>query len=123
MARGAVSGGRRSKRILTGRGAGCANRYPVVDCGGRAARLRRESMAKFTARDLVEKGSLPPRALDACAERIRQHHKVLVTGVLGAGKTTPLQAMAGLPPLTRPCSFSMPPASWAWTGRAERGSL
>ena len=55
-------------------------------------------MAKYTARDLVEMGSLPPRALEAFAECVRERRSVLVTGVTGAGKTTLLQALASLLP-------------------------
>ena len=55
-------------------------------------------MAKYTARDLIEMGSLPPRALEACAECVHERRSVLVSGVTGAGKTTLLQALAGLLP-------------------------
>ena len=55
-------------------------------------------MANYTARDLIESGALTPRALQACAESIRDARTVLVTGITGSGKTTLLRALAGLVP-------------------------
>ncbi len=55
-------------------------------------------MANLTAADLVECGALPPRALEACVECIRDGRTILVTGTTGSGKTTLLRALAGLLP-------------------------
>lgn len=55
-------------------------------------------MKNYSARDLVEIGTLPPWALEACVESIRMRRNVLITGETGAGKTTLLQALAGLLP-------------------------
>ena len=55
-------------------------------------------MANYTARDLVESGTLPPRVLEACLECIRERRNILVTGEVGSGKTTLLQALASLLP-------------------------
>ncbi|MYA78927.1 MAG: hypothetical protein F4X39_00150 [Acidobacteriia bacterium] len=55
-------------------------------------------MTNYTARDLVESGTLPPRTLEACLECIRKQQNILVTGEVGSGKTTLLQALAGLLP-------------------------
>ena len=55
-------------------------------------------MANYTSRDLVETGTLPARALEACVTSIRKRHNILVTGEVGSGKTTLLQALAGLLP-------------------------
>ena len=43
-------------------------------------------------------GTLPPRALEAFAECIRERRNVLISGRTGSGKTTLLQALAGLLP-------------------------
>ena len=59
-------------------------------------------MANYTARDLIELGSLPPTALEACAGCVLERRNVLVTGITGAGKTTLLQALAGLLPTDEP---------------------
>ncbi len=55
-------------------------------------------MAHLTATDLVESGALPPRALEACVECLRDGRTILVTGTTGSGKTTLLRALAGLLP-------------------------
>ena len=55
-----------------------------------------------TPRHLVEMGSLQPRVLEACSECIRARRNILVTGVRDAGKTTLLQALAGLIPADEP---------------------
>ena len=55
-------------------------------------------MANYTARDLVEMGTLPPRAIEACAECLRKRRNILVTGITGSGKTTIILALAGLLP-------------------------
>ena len=59
-------------------------------------------MANYTARDLVKMGTLPPRALDAFAECIRERRNVLITGRTGSGKTTLLQALTDLLPTDEP---------------------
>ncbi|MDE0166787.1 MAG: ATPase, T2SS/T4P/T4SS family [Bryobacterales bacterium] len=59
-------------------------------------------MANYTARDLVDTGTLPPRALEACVECIRLRRNILVTGETGSGKTTLIQALAGLLPDSEP---------------------
>lgn len=59
-------------------------------------------MANYTARDLVEMGSLPPTALEACAGCVLERRNILVTGIAGAGKTTLLRALAGLLPTQDP---------------------
>ncbi len=55
-------------------------------------------MTNYTARDLVESGALPPMALEACVESIRKRRNVIITVETGVGKTTLLQALAGLLP-------------------------
>ena len=55
-------------------------------------------MAHLTAADLVESGALPPRALEACVECLRDCGNLLVTGVAGAGKTVLMHALAELLP-------------------------
>ena len=55
-------------------------------------------MAHLTAADLVESGALPPRALEACVECLRDRGNLLVTGVAGAGKTVLMHALAELLP-------------------------
>ena len=55
-------------------------------------------MANYTVGDLIESGALTPRALQSCAESIRDARTVLVTGITGSGKTTLLRALAGLVP-------------------------
>ena len=55
-------------------------------------------MAHLTAAALVESGALPPRALEACVECLRDRGNLLVTGVAGAGKTVLMHALAELLP-------------------------
>ena len=55
-----------------------------------------------TPRHFVQMGSLQPRVLEACSECIRARRNILVTGVRDAGKTTLLQALAGLIPADEP---------------------
>lgn len=55
-------------------------------------------MANYSARDLIESGTLPPRTLEVCLECIRKRRNLLITGEVGSGKTTLLQALAGLLP-------------------------
>ena len=59
-------------------------------------------MVNYTARDLVEIGTLSPRALEACIECSRERRNILVTGRTGAGKTTLLLALTGLLPTDEP---------------------
>ena len=59
-------------------------------------------MTKYTASDLVEMGSLPPRALETFIECSRNRRTVLITGRTGAGKTTLQLALAGLLPTDEP---------------------
>lgn len=72
------------------------------DCVARACLLGWEEMANYTATDLVEMGSLPPSALEACAKCAVERRNVLVTGIAGSGKTTLLRALAGLLPKVEP---------------------
>ena len=55
-------------------------------------------MANFTARELAEMGTLPPRALEAFAECTRERRNILISGIAGAGKTVLLQALLGIVP-------------------------
>ena len=55
-----------------------------------------------TARDLVETGTLSPRALEACIECSRKRRNILITGTAGAGKTVLIKALAGLLPADEP---------------------
>ena len=56
----------------------------------------------YTARDLVETGTLSPRVLEACIECSRERRNILVTGTTGAGKTVLIKALAGLLPADEP---------------------
>ena len=63
-----------------------------------AITIRRFGGRQFTAEDLVELGSLPREVLDEAADCLRERRNILVAGGTGSGKTTMLQALAGLIP-------------------------
>jgi pilus assembly protein CpaF len=80
-------------------GSRVAAALPPVSLGGTTLTIRKFHSQHFSARDLVEIGTLTPEQLDILRRAIDVRDNILISGGTGTGKTTLLNALAAfLPP-------------------------
>jgi pilus assembly protein CpaF len=83
-------------------GSRVAAALPPVSLGGTTLTIRKFHSQHFSARDLVEIGTLTPEQLDILRRAIDARDNILISGGTGTGKTTLLNALAAfLPPNDR----------------------
>ena len=70
--------------------------YPPCSVNGTILTIRKFHSTLYTAGELVRTGSVAPGALAALREAVESRQNILISGGTGTGKTTLLNALAGL---------------------------